>query len=314
MSKLLEGVDLRTQLAGHNRLELLLFRLAGKQVYGINVFKVQEVIHCPELTKMPKADPKVRGIANMRGKTLPVIDLSMAIGGPPLAEDTKGFVVIAEYNRSLQGFLVGSVDKIVNKQWAEVLPPPKGTGKGSYMTAVTDVEGEMVEIIDVEKVLSEITKVADEVPDDFDAEVDLEGSRLPMHVLAADDSMVARRQVQSALKKIGVSCTMAKNGREALAILKKWADEGPIHDQIALVISDVEMPEMDGYTLTTEIRKDPRLDDLYVILHTSLSGVFNQALVEKVGANRFLAKFDAEEFARVVLGILRDLGAAQVKV
>lgn len=312
MSKLLEGVDLRTQLAGQNRLELLLFKLTGKQIYGINVFKVQEVIHCPELTKMPKADPKVRGIANMRGKTLPVIDLSMAIGGPSLG-DTNGFVVIAEYNRSLQGFLVGSVDKIVNKQWAEVLPPPKGTGKGSYMTAVTDVEGQMVEIIDVEKVLSEITKLKDEVPDDFDGQVDLQGSTLPMHVLGADDSMVARRQVQSALKKIGVGCTMAKNGREALEILKKWADEGPIHDQIAMVISDVEMPEMDGYTLTTEIRKDPRLSDLHVILHTSLSGVFNQALVEKVGANRFLAKFDAEEFARVVLGILRDLGAAQVK-
>ncbi len=313
MSKLLEGVDLRTQLAGQNRLELLLFKLAGKQAYGINVFKVQEVIHCPELTKMPKADPKVRGIANMRGKTLPVIDLSLAIGGPSLG-DTGGFVVIAEYNRSLQGFLVGSVDKIVNKQWAEVLPPPKGTGKGSYMTAVTNVDGEMVEIIDVEKVLSEITQARDELPEDFEGKVESENSPIPMHILAADDSMVARRQIQSALKAIGVGCTMAKNGREALEILKKWAEEGPLQEKIAMVISDVEMPEMDGYTLTTEIRKDPRLQDLHVILHTSLSGVFNQALVEKVGANRFLAKFDAEEFASVVLKIMRDLGAVQIDV
>lgn len=78
-----------------------------------------------------------------------------------------------------------------------------------------------------------------------------------------------------------------------------------------MVISDVEMPEMDGYTLTTEIRKDPRLAGLFVILHTSLSGVFNQALVEKVGANRFLAKFDAEEFANVVLGTIRELGGGE---
>lgn len=310
MSKLLEGVDLRTQLAGHNRLELLLFRLQGKQVYGINVFKVREVIHCPDLTKMPKSDPKVRGIANMRGKILPVIDLSMAIGGQLLG-DEGGFVVITEYNRTLQGFLVGSVDKIVNKKWEEVLPPPRGTGKGSYMTAVTDVEGVMVEIIDVEKVLSEINKRSDELPAEFKIKEPIETS-LPTHVLAADDSMVARRQIINALTKVGIECTMAKNGREALGILKKWADEGPIFDRIALVISDVEMPEMDGYTLTTEIRRDPRLAELFVLLHTSLSGVFNQALVEKVGANRFLAKFDAEEFANVVIGTIRELGSSRV--
>lgn len=309
MSKLLEGVDQRTQIAGHNRLELLLFRLAGKQIYGINVFKVQEVIHCPALTKLPGSDPKVRGIANMRGKTLPVIDLSLSIGGPSLGGE-GGFVIIAEYNRTLQGFLVGSVDKIANKRWEEVLPPPKGTGKGSYMTAVTEVEGQMVAIIDVEKVLSEINKRGDELPEEFAFSAPVE-TALPKHILAVDDSMVARRQIMNSLKKIGVGCTIARNGREALDTLRKWADEGPIQERIAMVISDVEMPEMDGYTLTTEIRKDPRLAGLFVILHTSLSGVFNQALVEKVGANRFLAKFDAEEFANVVLGTIRELGGGE---
>ncbi|KAA3627617.1 MAG: chemotaxis protein CheV [Proteobacteria bacterium] len=309
MSKLLEGVDQRTQIAGHNRLELLLFRLAGKQIYGINVFKVQEVIHCPALTKLPGSDPKVRGIANMRGKTLPVIDLSLSIGGPSLGGE-GGFVIIAEYNRTLQGFLVGSVDKIANKRWEEVLPPPKGTGKGSYMTAVTEVEGQMVAIIDVEKVLSEINKRGDELPEEFAFSAPVE-TALPKHILAVDDSMVARRQIMNSLKKIGVDCTIARNGREALDTLRKWADEGPIQERIAMVISDVEMPEMDGYTLTTEIRKDPRLAGLFVILHTSLSGVFNQALVEKVGANRFLAKFDAEEFANVVLGTIRELGGGE---
>lgn len=305
MSGILEGVDRRTQLAGQNRLELLMFRLGGRQWYGINVFKVQEVIHCPALTKLPKADPKVRGIANMRGKTLPVVDLSMAIGGPPL--ESGGFVVIAEYNRSLQGFLVNSVDKIVNKQWEEVLPPPKGAGKESYLTAVTDVDGEMVEIIDVEKVLAELSRFETESTEGL-ASTPAVDSGVPLHVLAVDDSMVARRQVLNALKRVGVECTTANNGREALDILHEWADADVVHEKIALVISDVEMPEMDGYTLTTEIREDPRLADLYVMLHTSLSGVFNQALVEKVGANRFLAKFDAIEFANVVMSIIQEVG------
>ena len=308
MSGVLANVDLRTQLAGHNRLELLLFRLDGKQLFGINVFKVQEVIQCPPLTQVPDSHPVVRGITNMRGRTITVMDLGKAIGTPGVAVPEDNFVVVTEYNQRVQGFLVDGVDRIVNMNWGDILPPPKGIGNDNYLTAVTRVEGELVEIIDVEKVLSEVVGWEGEVSQEFvQQSVGGEGDYQPV-VLVADDSSVARNQIKRTLDQLGIECVLAKDGRQALDQLTQWADEGQsiaLHDRLFMVISDIEMPEMDGYTFTTEVRKDPRLNELHILLHTSLSGVFNSAMVEKVGANDFIAKFQPDELAKTVLERLK---------
>ncbi len=308
MASLLESVDQRTRLAGHNRLELLLFRLGGRQVFGINVFKVQEVIQCPPLTRVPNSHPVVRGVANMRGKTISVMDLAMAVGRRPVEDVDKCYVVITEYNRKTQGFLVSEVDRIINMNWNEILPPPKGSAFVSYLTAVTRVDETLVEIIDVEKVLSEVVGQHDEISEQVREEM----ANLPENtktILVVDDSSVARNQIKRTLDQIGYKAVVAKNGREALSQLQAWADEGSIHDHISMVISDVEMPEMDGYTLTTEIRRDPRTQGLYVLLHTSLSGVFNNAMVEKVGANKFIAKFNPDELATGVKQAMEEIAA-----
>lgn len=306
MAGILDGVDQRTQLVGANRLELLLFRLAGPQLYGINVFKVQEVIRCPALTHVPNSNVVVKGIANMRGRTIPVLDLSLAMSGPSMEATENSFVIIADYNRTTQGFLVNGVERIVNMNWEEILAPPKGSGKNSYMTAVTRVDNKLVEIIDVEKILSEVVGVANEISENVMAGSSVEAGA---NILVADDSSVARRQIKRTLDQLGIESTLVNDGKEALDVLLDWAEEDPdIAKHLTMVISDVEMPNMDGYTLTTEIRKNPILKDLHVILHTSLSGVFNQAMVEKVGANKFIAKFNADELAGAVLeaGALKD--------
>jgi len=307
MSSLLDDVNQRTQLAGYNRLEILMFRLGGKQRYGINVFKVQEVIQCPPLTKMPNSNPVVRGIVNIRGKTISVIDLAMAIGKRPLADEKNCFLVVAEYNRITQGFLVSEMDRIVNMNWEEIKPPPKGMGSACYLTAITSVDEEFVEIIDVERVLADVVGARTDVSQD---QID-EGSGFDLSekfMLVVDDSAVARKQVQRTLDQLGVASVVAKNGREGLNLLQQWADNEPekIEKNLMMVISDVEMPEMDGYTLTTEIRKDPRLAALYIILHTSLSGVFNTVMVEKVGANEFIAKYDPDVLGEAVLGRIKS--------
>ncbi len=308
MSGVLANVDLRTQLAGHNRLELLLFRLDSKQLFGINVFKVQEVIQCPPLTQVPDSHPVVRGITNMRGRTITVMDLGKAIGGPGVAVPEDNFVVVTEYNQHVQGFLVDGVDRIVNMNWGDILPPPKGIGNDNYLTAVTRVDGELVEIIDVEKVLSEVVGWAEEVSQEFvQQSAEDEGEYQPV-VLVADDSSVARNQIKRTLDQLGIECVLAKDGRQALDQLTQWADDDQsiaLHDRLFMVISDIEMPEMDGYTFTTEVRKDPRLHELHILLHTSLSGVFNRAMVEKVGANDFIAKFQPDELAKTVLERLK---------
>ena len=302
MSKVLASVDQRTQLAGHNRLEILMFRLDGPQRFGINVFKIQEVIHCPPLTDVPQAHHVIRGIANMRGKTIPVLDLGRAIGRPGIEDPGSAFVIVTEFNRSVQGFLVRMVDRIVNMNWEQIMPPPKGAGRNSYLTAVTRIDDELVEIIDVEKVLSEVIGVSEEISPEVLEEVRSEETEERPHILVADDSMVARNQIKRTMDQIGVECTMATDGKKALDILERWAEEDPEKVRnLTMVISDVEMPEMDGYTFTTRVRSDPRLEHLYVLLHTSLSGVFNNAMVEKVGANEFIAKFKPDLLAGAVL-------------
>jgi len=298
MSGVLAGVDQRTKLAGHNRLELLLFRLAGRQRYGINVFKVQEVITCPPLTELPGSSLVVRGITNMRGKTITVMDLSMSIGGPSLGDAANSFLIVTEYNRRVQGFLVGSVDRIVNINWEKILPPPKGVSSDSYMTAVTQIDDELVEIIDVEKVMKEVVGGSEEVSEGI---IDEAVKERVQHVLVVDDSNVARKQIKKVLDQLAVEVTLCTNGKEAFDQLQQWIAEGKdLKEWLSLVISDVEMPVMDGYALTTAIRMNPDLQDLHVILHTSLSGVFNKAMIDKVGADSFIAKFEPDELTAVV--------------
>ncbi|EOX3445696.1 chemotaxis protein CheV [Vibrio cholerae] len=306
MTGILDSVNQRTQLVGQNRLELLTFRLNGRQRYGINVFKVKEVLQCPKLTSMPNLHRLVKGVAHIRGQTVSVIDMSLAVGGRPTMDVDKSFVVIAEFNRTIQAFLVSSVERIINMRWEAILPPPNGTGKSNYLTAVTNIDNELVEIIDVEKILAEITPVNEAMDSSIGeqiAQVEQE-KEFVRRILIADDSSVARKQVQRAIESLGFEVIATQDGKVAYDKLVEMLNDGPISNQISLVISDIEMPEMDGYTLTAEIRRHNELKGLYVILHSSLSGVFNQAMVERVGANAFIAKFNPDELGNAVKAAL----------
>ncbi|WP_435237136.1 chemotaxis protein [Psychromonas sp. PT13] len=305
MANLLDSVNQRTQLVGQNRLELLLFKLGGIQRYGINVFKVKEVLQCPPLTALPKLHPSIRGVANVRGQTISVIDMNLATGGRAIENIEERFIIITEYNRSIQGFLVGSVERIININWENILPPPSGVGRYNYLTAVTELDGSLVEILDVEKILDEISPINTEVAADVIDE-NIKEKAADKRILVADDSSVARKQIQRAVNALGLECDLVKDGREALDLLKEVAKTQPVIERFALMISDVEMPEMDGYTLTAEVRANPDLAALHIILHTSLSGVFNQAMVEKVGANDFIAKFDPDELASAVQKVINS--------
>jgi len=308
VSGVLDEINRRTQLVGKNRLELLMFRLEDGELYGMNVFKVREVIRCPRLTVVHSAHPVVRGVANIRGKTLSMMDLSKAIGGPPVAEYDDCYIIISEFNRTVQGFMVNAIDRIVNLKWEDIRLPPEGTDVDGYINAVTTVDDQLVQMIDVEKVLSEVVGEPDMVSSSITEIVKIEEGQV-RHILVVDDSQVARSQITRALKQVGIESTALVNGRQALEKLREWAlEDTPIHERIAMVISDIEMPEMDGYTLTSEIRRDPRLKDIYVLLHSSLSGVFNENMVKKVGANRFIPKFSADELIKEVLPIVQKTG------
>lgn len=307
MAGILDGVDQRTQLAGHNRFELLLFKLAGKQRFGINVFKVQEVIQCPKLTQIPNSSSVVCGVAHLRGKTIPVMDLSMAIGMYPISQEENNYVIVTEYNRSTQGFMVGTVDRIINIGWSEVSAPPKGVGRQNYLTAVTRFEDEMIEVIDVEKIMSEVMGVSEEASEDALASNNIDDN-VDDHILIVDDSAVARNQVKRVLDQMGVRSTLMEDGSEAWDHLQALQVDGVnIPEYYSMIISDVEMPQMDGYTLASRIKADKEMKGVYLVLHTSLSGVFNTSMVEKVGADEFIAKFKPDALAAAIQKRLQAL-------
>lgn len=304
MNSVLDSVNQRTQLVGENRLELLLFRVYGEQLYGINVFKVREVLQCPPLTTLPGSHPVIRGVVHIRTGTIPIFDMSMATGNPQLENAQGSFVIIAEYSGKTQGFLVSGVDKIVNLNWQDIHAPPKGAGKEHYLTAVTQVEDQLIEIIDVEKILSEVSPVHEEVSEGkIDEEVREQASKRA--VLIVDDSKIARKQISKCLKTVGVDVTALSDGKEAWEHLLGIVEKGErVEDHYMMMISDIEMPEMDGYTLVTHVRSNPSLKDFHIVLHSSLSGVFNKAMVEKVQADDFIAKFDPDVLADQVLTLL----------
>ncbi|MCG8313198.1 MAG: chemotaxis protein [Pseudomonadales bacterium] len=297
MAGILDSVDSRTQLVGENRLEILMFQLSRGQVFAINVFKIQEVQQMPKLTVLPDSHPSVVGVTHVRGRTIPVIDLSAAIGMPRVEDTQNCNIIIAEYNMTVQAFLVKSVDRIINLNWSDILPPPKGAGRNHYLTAITRVDNKLVEIIDVEKVLQEISPYSSTVSEES-LDRDVLSQAAGLNILSVDDSMVGIAQVVDTAKQIGLNIYKCQDGAKALAMLKGWADDGEdVIKKLVCVVTDAEMPEMDGYRLTTEIRKDPRLQGLPVILHTSLSGSFNKAMVEKVGCDDFLSKFEPDQLA-----------------
>lgn len=310
MAGVLDTVDQRTRLVGENRLEILLFRLAGQQLFALNVFKIREVLQLPRLTQMPQRAPHVVGVIHLRGQTIPVIDLSGAIGMRPQAVTADSTIIVTEYNRSVQAFLVGSVDRIMNLNWDAVLPPPRGAGRSHYLTAITRLDDQrLVEIIDVEKVLAEIVPFNAKVSDGLLDEALLNKAR-GREVLLVDDSPTGIAQLKETLSQLNLTLHVETDGLRALKRLQAWADQDEnISKRLLMVITDAEMPEMDGYRLTSEIRKDPRLRELYVVLHTSLSGNFNKAMVEKVGCDGFLSKFQPDQLVEVVRERLRLIEA-----
>ena len=302
MSQLLANVDSRTKLVGENRLELLMFRLNGRQTFALNVFKIQEVTQVPALVQLPGSHPVIRGVIYLRDKAISVIDLSAAIGRRPLADLSQSNLIVTEYNQSVQAFLVGAVDRIVNLNWESILPPPKGAGTHHYLTAITQLDDKIIEILDVERVLSDIvpydTSVSAEV---LDVDLADRARQAKLKVLLVEDSLTAMTQAKETLANVGVEAIAVQDGLKALTLLQRWVRNGenPLA-KILMVITDAEMPEMDGYRLTHEIRNNPALKDLYVLLHTSLSGSFNKAMVEKVGCNNFLSKFEPDKLAVIV--------------
>ncbi|MDR1854246.1 MAG: chemotaxis protein [Azoarcus sp.] len=318
MSDLLKNIDARTRLAGTNKLEILLFtlgvdqRTGRRETFGINVFKVREVMRTPAITAAPEMPSSVEGMVSLRGVLVPVVDLAKYVGIGAEEKTVRDIMIVTEYNGHTQGFLVEAVDTILRLDWSQMRVPPDmlTAHMGGLVTAVTELEGnKLVMLLDVEKVLSETTKYDDDNQLFKDIKPIENADRYT--VVFADDSSVARKQIIQTLDMIGVKYVGAVNGRQAWEELKKIADNcaatgRKVSDVVSLVLTDVEMPEMDGYILTRHVKSDPRFEGVPVVMHSSLSGMSNQQLGISVGVDEYVPKFEplrlSQTLRRMILG------------
>ena len=311
-----KDIEERTRLAGNNKFELLLFRLGEapgtgeRELYGINVFKVREVLVMPKITALANAHEHVMGVANIRGQIIPVINLSAVVGCTPKQGHT--ILMVTEFARTVQAFAVEDVREIVRLEWEQVIPS-EGTHAGALVTGIARLDPgnpdtRLAQVLDVEQVLRDVTPPTKEA---LDKEVIGDALVLPpgAKVLVADDSFVARSVIELGLKAMGVDFVMTKTGKEAWDYLQALAEQvkvdgGRIQDKIAIVLTDLEMPEMDGFTLTRLIKQDARFKGVPVVIHSSLTGTTNENHVKGVGADGYVGKFSPRELAATLRRVL----------
>lgn len=303
MDSILERVERHTRLAGYNRVAMLLFGLGeGRARCAINVYKVREVLRCPPIDPLPGQHEWVAGAVDYRGRTIPAIDLGQAFGLPAVVRREQAHLVVAEFSRSVQAFVVGTVDRIVHIDVASI-EPPRGGMVGARVGATTRVDGSLVMIPDVEQILAETSGAPAPLSNDLHGLCGAAGRR-SQRILIVDDSAVARRHVADLVEKLGLAHEVAADGEQALDLLRKLAEKTSGRELPAVVVSDIEMPRLDGYALTRAIREDARMTAVRVLLHSSLSGGFNAETVAKVGADRFVAKFHSDALARSLFELL----------
>ena len=307
----------RANTSSNSMFELLLFRLGEPngttkhELFGINVFKVREIMVMPDITNMVNAGPNVMGIANVRGQLIPVVNLPQIVGCTP--SKGLGILLVTEFARTTQAFAVEEVVEIVRLDWKQALSA-EGTG-GGLVTSLARLDGDkegsrLAQVLDVEQVLRDV------FPDQHhtfrEDTVMPKGSIPPGSViLAADDSAVARMMIEQALKAMNIAVIMTRSGKEAweklVSMQAQAAAQGvPIRDKVALVLTDLEMPEMDGFTLTRNIKDDPRFSGIPVMIHSSLSGTATENHAKSAGADAYVAKFVAEELGTNILKVIAN--------
>jgi two-component system chemotaxis response regulator CheV len=319
MKSVQQEVDERSNLTGTNKFELLLFRLGGdangehSELFGINVFKIREIVAMPAITKVAGSPDHVLGVVNLRGQIIQVLDLPGIAGVTP--KTGLNIMLVTEFARTTQAFAVESVEEIVRLDWTQVMSAEKSAGSG-MVTSIARLEAfdgqpaRLAQVLDVETILRNLNPEAntENIEQAVGAKMKLKPGAV---ILAADDSVVARALIEQGLDAMGLPFVMTKSGKECWDQLNHIAAaaeaEGKtVHDKVALVLTDLEMPEMDGFTLTRNIKSNARFGDMPVVIHSSLSGTTNEEHVKNVRADAYVAKFSAEDLSRTLRTLLRQ--------
>lgn len=304
--------------APDSKLELMLFRLGSdpktgqQEIFGINVFKVREIVVAPPLTSIVNSTQHMKGLANVRGQLIPVIDLSAVAGCTP--QTNMGIVLVTEFSRTTQAFMVDEMLEIVSVDWKNV-QAADNTASG-LVSGVARIDGDapngrLVQVLDVEQILRNVFPEGHGPADDHSG---LPHISMPpgAMVMCVDDSSVARLLIEEALKAMHVPYVAAKHGKEAWQKLEGLAAQAQsqgkrTRDLVPLVLTDLEMPEMDGFTLTRNIKQDPRFSGMAVVVHSSLTGKASEGHAASVGADAYLSKFAPRELGETLRDTLERM-------
>ncbi|PSR22781.1 MAG: chemotaxis protein CheA [Sulfobacillus acidophilus] len=280
--------------AGSNQMELLVFRLSDGQRYGINVYKTREVLPQATVTRVPGQHQWLDGFMHVRGQTVPVVSLHRALG---LKEPfNQGFVLITEFNQTVQAFPVDQVERMVRVSWDQVKPLPAVLEAGNtlqFTGLINHEELGAIQLIDFEQLLAQVA------PPEFPVASEISTEDLS-HFLVwiADDSKVARQQIEKALKPLGVRFKLFSDGQEL------W-EQVQVADPLPhLFIVDVEMPRLDGYTLAARLKNSARSRGIPVVLHTSLSGHWHADRASQLQVDAVITKFEPDVLASTVRELL----------
>lgn len=287
--------------AGSNELELLLFELPGA-LYGVNVAKVREVILPTRLTPMPESRPEMEGVLNLRGKVVPIVSLRKYFGMPPAEDADDQRIIVMEFSDVCVGFVVDRVDKIHRISWDQLSPvPEEAISAGAAFTALAQIEEQIVLLVDFESVMIQLggTNVEAEVNS-----VTHSADRSSSHILLADDSATMRNLINSCLTKAGYEVTAVPDGQQAWDILEEQLKSGSV--TIDLVVSDIEMPGVDGLHLTKRIKESPGLDHIPVVLFSSLITPDNLKKGKMVGADHQISKPNMSQIPEVADKLLAE--------
>ncbi|WP_076542925.1 chemotaxis protein CheV [Shewanella sp. UCD-KL21] len=278
---------------------LLLFHLSHTQQFALGTLKVREIVPYTRLSVIPKSHPSILGAATIRSKTIAVIDMAASIGFKPIdpSEYDKCNIIITDCQRMVIGFLVRGIDKIIECNWRDIEAPAANLGHNVFLTGVARLDGKLVQLLDVELLMAKV------FPYDPAANrailTDIQREKLkPLNILLVDDSKVARKQLSDALDSINIPYMVTADGQDALRIMQRAADN---QQPVDLLVSDIEMPGLDGYELAFEVKNNPQLANAYIILHTSLSSEISVSQAKQVGADEALTKFDAHELIDAML-------------
>ena len=277
--------------SGTNELEILEFTIAGR-FYGINVAKIAELMKCHEVTPMPNSNPYVEGIFNPRGTIMTLINLPAYMGQAESENPSNDIFVITNFNNIFSAFRVHTVEEIHRLSWTAIEKPDGAIygGDEGLATGIARIGDRLVTIIDFEKIMQDISPSTGIQIEEVEKLG--ERTRSDAHILMAEDSPILNKLLVEALTKAEYSnLTMCTNGEEAWNTLQQYKGTGmPIENFVRLVITDIEMPKMDGHRLLKLIREDDELKSLPVVIFSSLIDEAMRIKGEALGATAQLAK------------------------